>query len=431
MNHLKELEKSDIIERAATQYINPLIVVVKKSGEIRLCLDAREINKRMENDHDQPSTIDEIFRLVGSRKYFSMLDISKVFWQIPLRKQDRKYTGFLFNNQAYVFKRLPFGLKTAGSPFTRAINKTLGDDCYDFVMVYLDDILIVSDTLEDHFHHLNIVFDRLKQAGFRLNKVKCELLRTEIKFLGHIFDEIKVEMNAETKLAINNFAKPRNKKAIQSFLGLVNWDRRFVKNLAVMTKPLENLLKKDAKFFWRDEHQRAFNEIKKTFREATSLFIIRPNFKFGIYVDASKRDLGARLYQYHESEPSKEYTVAYASRSLCGAETNYIITELECLSLVWALKKWHVALLGRHMRVHTDHRPLKFLTSCVDDSSRIARWLVFLHEFDLEVHHILGRENTIADILSRDNVKNGYVDKDKTARVIAAINCPDDRIETS
>ncbi|KMQ90096.1 pol polyprotein [Lasius niger] len=428
--HLLDLEKADIIERTATPYVNPLVVVVKKTGEIRLCLDAREINKRMENDHDQPPTIDEIFRRVGSRKFFSTLDVAKAFWQIPLREQDRRYTGFKFDNQTYVFKRLPFGLKTAGSSFTRAIVKTLGDDCDGFAIIYLDDILIASDTMEEHLRHLSIILKRLDRAGFRLNRAKCEFLKSEISFLGHTFDEVRVEMNNDTKLAIQNFPRPRNKKAIQSFLGLVNWDRRFVRNLAELNKPLENLLKKDEKFVWRDEQQRAFVDIKNAFRDATSLFIIRSDYKFGIYVDASKSGLGARLYQYRDAASNEQFTVAYASRSLRGAEFNYTITELECLSLVWALRKWHVMLLGRHVRVHTDHRALEFLTSCADDSSRIARWLSFLREFDLEIRHIPGRENVTADALSRNNIRYGFDRKPVMTRTMAAIGRPEDEVET-
>lgn len=267
--HLFDLEKTDIIERTATPYINPLVVVVKKTGEIRLCLDAREINKHMENDHGQPPTIDEIFRRIGSRRFFSTLDVTKAFWQIPLREQDRKYMGFKFDNQSYVFKRLPFGLKTAGSSFTCAIVKTLGDDCDSFAIIYLDDILIASDTLEEHLRHLNIILERLNRAGFRLNRTKCEFLKSEISFLGRTFDEVRVEVN-DTKLALQNFSKPRNKKAVQSFLGLVNWDRRFIRNLANLTKPLENLLKKNEKFVWRDEQQRAFLE--------RTLFATRPAY---------------------------------------------------------------------------------------------------------------------------------------------------------
>ncbi|KMQ89606.1 retrotransposon ty3-gypsy subclass, partial [Lasius niger] len=429
--HLLELERDGIIERAQTQFVNPLVVVVKKTGEIRLCLDAREINKRMANDHDQPPTIDEVFRRIGDKKYFTTLDVAKAFWQIPLKEESRRYTGFKFDNQTFVFRRLPFGLKTAGASFTRAMQRAIGDECDPFTIIYLDDILIASNNLEEHVFHVNHILERLKRVGFRLNRDKCEFFKTEIRFLGHTFNQIKAEMNEDTKLAIQNFERPRNKKAIQAFLGLVNWDRRFVKNLATMTKPLERMLRKTEKFEWTDETQRAFTEIKRAFQDAPCLFIIRPGLKFGIYVDASKYGLGARLYQYSEDKPEERYTVAYASRSLKGAELNYTVTEIECLALVWALRKWHATLLGRHIRVHSDHRALKFMTACADDSARIARWTAFLHEFDLEICHVPGKENVIADTLSRNNVRNGFAKKeDNTKRIAVLVGAIDDGEET-
>ncbi|XP_036147363.1 uncharacterized protein LOC118647170 [Monomorium pharaonis] len=426
--HILDLEKQGIVKREATQYVNPLVVVVKKTGEIRLCLDARELNKRMANDHDQPPTIDEVFRRIGSRKYFTTLDVAKAFWQIPLSKDSTRYTGFIFDNQTYVFNRLPFGLKTAGASFTRAIRKALGNKCDPFTIVYLDDILIASNSLEEHLFHVNYVLKKLEKAGFRLNEQKCEFMKTEIRFLGHTFDEITAEMNEDTKMAIKNFARPKNKKGVQAFLGLVNWDRRFIKGFSEMTKPLENLLKKNVKFVWGQEEQKAFNNIKLAFDEAEKLFVIKADRKFGLYVDASKYGLGARLYQYKDSEPDIKYTVAYASRSL--KELNYTVTEIECLALVWALKKWHTSLLGRKFRVHTDHRALKFLKASSADSSRIARWISFLNEFDLEICHAPGKEYVIADTLSRNNIYNGYVRKTENTKTIAAILHPNDEAET-
>ncbi|KMQ88181.1 retrovirus-related pol polyprotein from transposon [Lasius niger] len=153
--------------------------------------------------------------------------------------------------------------------------------------------------------------------------------------------------------------------------------------------------------------------------------------KFGIFVDASKFGLGAQLYQYDDSNEEEKFTVAYASRSLKGAELNYTVTEIECLALVWALRKWHTTLLGRHVKIHSDHKALKFLTACADDSARIARWMAFLGEFNLEICHIPGKENTIADTLSRNNVKNGYAKKEEKIKHIAAVSQPNDENEST
>lgn len=420
LKHIGELEIAEIIEKAATQYINPLVAVIKKTGEIRLCLDARELNKRMVNDHAQPPTIDEVFRRIGHKKYFSTLDVTKAFWQIPLEETSKKYTGFMVANQSYVFRRMPFGLKTAGASFTRAMNLAMEEEEFNFMIIYLDDILIASDSLEEHLDHLNIIFERLQRKGFKLNKEKCQFLKREITFLGHTFSEISAEIVSETKEEVTNFPRPKNKKALQSFLGLVNWERRFIKNLARMTKPLEELLKKDRKFIWTEKEQEAFMEIKGAFEDADNLCLIRPGLPFGVFIDASTHGLGARLYQYDDE--GRRFTVAYASRSLKGAEVNYTITELECLALVWSLRKWHTLLMGRRVKIHTDHKALKFLSSCSQNSTRIARWFEFLQEFDLEIEHVPGKQNAVADTLSRLHARESTNRCDERAKLIGMIN---------
>lgn len=193
---------------------------------------------------------------------------------------------------------MPFGLKTAGASFTRAMHKVLGEDCSSFLIVYLDDILIASSGMEEHLQHIDFVLRKLEDVGFKLNKDKCKFAQEKIKFLGQTFDEIEVEINEETKLAIQIFERPKNKQAVHSFLGLVNWDRRFIKNLARLVKPLKDLLKKGKKFKWNEEQQKAFTGVKSAFAEASTLYLAKLGYKYGIYVDAAKSGLGARLYQY-------------------------------------------------------------------------------------------------------------------------------------
>lgn len=166
--HLLTLENDGIIERANTQYVNPLVVVIKRPGRISLCLDAREINKRMSNNHDQSPTIDEVFRRIRDKKFYTTLDVAMAFWQIPLTKESREFTGFKFDNQTFVFRRL----KTAGASFTRAMQRAIGSECDPFTIVNLDDILIASNSLEEHLFHVSYVLGKLKRVGFQLNREK-------------------------------------------------------------------------------------------------------------------------------------------------------------------------------------------------------------------------------------------------------------------
>ncbi|EFN81895.1 Uncharacterized protein F44E2.2 [Harpegnathos saltator] len=405
---LREMENLGVVSRAATQYISPLVAVTKPNGKIRICLDARNINDRMENDHAQPPTIEEVLANIGHKSIFSKLDITQAYWQIPLTANSRQYTGFSFDHQTYIFERLPFGIKTAGASFTRAIEAALKGkpELRKHVIVYLDDVLIASENETDHLSHLASVFEALQEAGFRLNRDKCEFARDRIVFLGHDITRVHVTITEETKRNIVDFPRPRNKKEIQAFLGLVNWDRRFVPKLSRHTVHLEKLLKKDTRFQWDQRMERAFSDIKESVRNAPSLYLINPDRKYGIETDASTVGIGARLFQYDDA--GREYTIAYASRSLKGAERRYTVTEVEGLALVWCLKKWRVLLMGRPVRVKTDHRALKFISACAVASQRMARWLAFLQEFDLDINHIPGTANTTADALSRKPVKRNH-----------------------
>lgn len=196
--------------------------------------------------------------------------------------------------------------------------------------------------------------------------------------------------------------------------------------MAQLTRPIEKLLKKNTKFKWDDEQQNAFNKIKLAFEKASELFLIRQDYNFGIEVDAAYEGLGARLFQYN-NDTEEKFTLAYASRALKGAEKNYHITDLECLALVWALRKWYVILMGRRVLVYTDHLALKYLSTCVSNSNRIARWWMFLQEFDLDIRHIPGKENLIADQLSRNNNLNK---EDRNTKTIAIMCRPDEGIHT-
>lgn len=409
---LQEMETLGVISKRATEYINPLVVALRANGQLRICLDARAINEKMLNEHAQPPSVDEVLAVIGDRKFFSKIDISRAYWQIGLEEQSRKYTGFLFNGQTYVFNRLPFGLKTASSSFTRALGLVLDQVPHlgPHLIVYLDDVLVCSETFEQHIQHLDQLFTTLRNAGVRLNRDKCQLVTSHVQFLGHDLSKLTVSMTNDTKEAIRAFKAPRNKKQLQSFLGLINWDRRFVPNLSNLTRALENLLKKGVRFQWTPELEDTFQRIKRAFGEAKVLFLIRQDYHFGLETDASCVGLGARLYQFQLANPQEKFTLAYASRSLKPAEYNYTTTEQEGLALAWALNKFKLILTGRTVYVSTDHRALTFLGTCAQSSRRIARWMELFNRFDLRLEHVAGANNQIADQLSRQptvpHVKN-------------------------
>lgn len=199
---LRDMEQKRVIEKRATSYINPLVVVVKPNGNLRLCLDGTNVNTFTVNDHTQPLTVDDIISRVGNKRYYSKIDISDAYWQIPMAEESIKYTGFNFDGVTYCFRRMPFGIKTAGASFTRALDAVIFriQAHRPNIIVYLDDILIATDTLERHFDVIDALFIELHRTGFRLNRDKCEFLVPQVKYLGRDITQLSISMDNDTRL---------------------------------------------------------------------------------------------------------------------------------------------------------------------------------------------------------------------------------------
>lgn len=405
-----------IIKRTNSPYCSPLMTTVKRDGSVRLCLDARHLNQRMLPDNETPRSIDDILRNLGPIQYMSSLDLSCGYWQIPINEDHQQYTAFRHDNKVYCFRRLPFGLKTAVASFSRAINLILQPHSFPFVHVYLDDILIVSSSFDEHMKHLQMVLSRLNEAGLTVKLGKCKFLQKELSFLGYILDANGLRTNPERTQAIQQFPTPTNVKKLQSFLGLCNFDRHFSENFASLSAPLTSLLRKKAKWEWNACHQEAFEKIKDLLSKEVTLY--HPNFQkpFFVMADASDVALGAMLFQ---KDGDEKRVVAYASRLLMDRERRYSVSEREALGIVFALKKWRVYLLHRSFTIYTDHRSLSYLNTCRLLSSRIGRWALALQEYDFQVIHVPGKHNIVADILSRNPPVRQYVPEDKTFEVLA------------
>lgn len=389
---IAQYEELGIIEKRNTEYINPLVVVAKDGGKsIRICLDARELNSRMHHDYAQPPTIEEVISRIQNKVVFSKIDITKAFWQVELEEESRQYTGFIFDGLTYVFNRMPFSLKISGGVFTRVMNTILPKHLGKQMLVYLDDILIASNSLVEHKNAVGEVLAALHKNGARVNREKTQFLRNEISFLGHTFTQWKIEINKSTRESIESFNRPTTKRKLQAFLGLVNWDRRCIPNLSQLTEPLGRVLQKGCKFKWEPSQEESFQKIEQAFGNPQELFLIKQNEVFIVDSDASNKGAGARLAQRVGEE---EFTIAYVSRKLNDSEKNFTTTEEEALAIVYALQKWRILLLGRPIIVRTDRNALRCLQACICSSERIARWLNFIQEFDIELEHNEGaRDN--------------------------------------
>lgn len=403
---IKEMLEHNIIRESNSPYNSPLWIVEKKldnSGKkkYRIVIDYRKLNEYTIDDRYPIPNLNSLLDKLGRAQYFTILDLAKGFHQIPVREEDRTKTAFSTPFGHYEFIRMPFGLKNAPSTFQRLMNKILHEHINKICVVYMDDILVFGTSLEEHLTNLKLIFIALKKAHLKIQLDKCDFLKKETQFLGHILTTEGIKPNPAKVEIIKNLRLPNTTKKIKSFLGMTGFYRKFIKDYAKIASPMTRFLKKDQTINEYDPNFIAsFEKLKQL---VTNSPILRyPNFtkKFKITTDASNFAIGAVLSQ--DGHP-----VAYASRTLNKHETNYSTIEKELLAIVWAVKYFRPYVFGRQFNLESDHQPLKWLMTKYtgkDISPRLQRWLVNLGEYNFSLEYIKGKTNNIADFLSR--VKN-------------------------
>ena len=370
---IEEMLRLGIIERSVSPFCNPMRITRKGDKSIRVCLDARETNKIIENDLESPPLISEILQNFGEIKYFSKMDLSHGYWQIPLHEDSRKLTAFLFNNTQYQYKRIPFGLKTAGAGFIRALKNALAEIAFlQEIAIYIDDMLIATKTFDEHIEILKKIFQRLIKFNFTLKFSKCVFFQKNITFLGFLLTPSGIIPDPDKLKYIRDFEEPKNKTDLQSFLGVCNYYRQFNVTHSRDIDPLRELLMNNAKWKWTDVHVEAFHILKIHFLNHISISYIIPNAIFKIQTDASDRGIGAILYQ--DNEKGDHCLIAIVSRCLSGPELNYTTCEKELLAVVYAVTKFRVYILGSSFEIITDHKALTFLESTMYQNARLIRW---------------------------------------------------------
>jgi len=278
------------------------------------------------------------------------------------------------------------------------MNEVLKDFINQICLVYMDDVVIFSVTLEDHLRYLRKIFKRLKEFNLKIQTNKCEFLKKEAEFLGHIITPEGIKPNPTKIDAILKFPIPKTHKQIKSFLGMIGFYRKFINNLAKISKPLTLCLKKGRKVIHDEEFVKPFELCKIILCNESILSRLDFSKTFTVVTDASKFALGAVLTQ-------NQKPICYASRTLNPAEINYSTTEKELLAIVWAVRYFRPYLFGRHFKIKTDHKPLKWLANLKEPNSKLVRWKLLLSEYDFEIDYIKGKDNVVADALSR-NPKN-------------------------
>ncbi|XP_051156206.1 uncharacterized protein LOC127278513 [Leptopilina boulardi] len=404
----EDLLKNKSISPSKAPYNSPVWIVPKKEDDQgnkkwRMVIDYRKLNEKTINDVYPLPFISEILDQIGGAKFFTILDLAQGFHQVEVVPKDRHKTAFSTPFGHYEFNRMPFGLKNSPSTFQRMMDRVLSGLQGIELFVYMDDIVIYAKSLKEHKEKLEKLLRRLKNAGLVLQPDKCNFLRKEIGYLGHIISENGVKPDPKKVDAVQNFPRPKTQKNIKQFLGLAGYYRRFIPNFAKIAKPMTNLLRKNVKFDWNSEVEVAFAQLKRIL--CTQPILQYPDFSkpFIVTTDASDFAIGAVLSQ---GEIGKDLPIAYASRTMGGAELRYSTTEKELLAIIFAIKQFRPYIFGKRFIIVTDHRALVWLNQLKDPTinSRLARWKIKLQDYDCEIIHRPGRVNSNADALSRNQI---------------------------
>lgn len=411
---IQEMLGNGIIRPSKSPYSSPIWVVPKKldaSGKrkVRVVIDYRKLNEQTVDDRYPMPQIEEILDSLGKSVYFTTIDLKSGFHQIAMDPKHVEKTAFSTDKGHFEFTRMPFGLKNAPATFQRTMNDILGDYVGRKCYVYLDDIIIVGYNLENHLENLNLVLKRLSEFNLKIQLDKCEFLKRETEFLGHIVTSEGVKPNPDKIEKIIQWPMPKNQKEIKQFLGLVGYYRRFIQDFSKITRPISKYLKKDSTVDVKDiTYINAFNTLKKII--STDQILAYPQFElpFILTTDASGYALGAVLSQMQEGI---ERPIAFASRTLSETESRYATNEKEALAIVWAVNKFKPYLHGQKFTLITDHKPLTFIKTS-DKNDKILRWRLDLENYDYDVKYREGKSNVVADALSRMPIETNINEAD-------------------
>ena len=419
---VEQMLKDEVITPSQSPWNFPILVVPKKldaSGKRkwRICVDFRKLNDVTVGDSFPLPNIQDILDRLGRARYFSALDCASGYYQVPIATDDRSKTAFSTPTGHYEYLRMPFGLKSAPSTFQRLMNRVLMGQLQNHCFVYLDDVILFGETLQEHNERLREILERLRKHNLKIEPDKCEFLKTELQYLGHVVTTQGVKPDPLKVEAITKFPHPKSPTDVKSFLGLVGYYRKFIPKFSGIAKPLNELLKKDVPFHWSENQEKAFNELKEIL--ISEPLLQYPDFtkSFVLTTDASGFAVGAILSQ---GPINHDKPIAYASRTLNSAEQNYSVIEKELTAIVWACKHFRPYLLGRPFIIVTDHKPLVWMFNIKEPSSRLLRWRLLLEEFEFNIEHKAGKRNTNADALSRNPVvlTTLIASKEKQSRII-------------
>ncbi|XP_031335047.1 uncharacterized protein K02A2.6-like [Photinus pyralis] len=416
---LVQLEKDGIITKQdkPTEWLNPLVIVEKSNGDLRLCLDPKYLNEAISREHFLIPTVEEIASKLSKKSYFTVLDMKDGYFQVRITDESSEYCSFGTPFGRYRFLRLPFGIKSAPEVFQKKNYEVFGD--IDGVGIYFDDLIITGTTEQEHDEKLRLVLERAKKFNIKFNRNKIQFKSRQVKFMGQLFTEKGIERCESYVRAIHEMSKPQQRNDVLRFLGMAKYLGKFIPNLSKISAPLRQLTRTDVEWIWTDEHDKALTQIKHLLANAPVLAFFDSSLGVVIETDASKDGLDACLLQ-------NGHPVAFCSRSLTNSEIKYAQIEKEMLAIDFACQKFHYLIYGvQNISINTDHKPLVsiFKKDLYVVTPRLQRLRLRLLKYDLDVSYKPGKYLYIADTLSRAYlVTPGYDDPDLEYAIHTLVN---------
>lgn len=399
---LNDLNDRGIIRPGSSEYASRTVLVRKRDGKIRMCIDYRALNKITARDNFPLPIIEEQIDALYGKRYFTSLDLRDGFHHVFMAKNSVKYTAFVTPFGQFEYLKMPFGLKNAPARFQRYINEIFSDLIKEGnIVVYMDDFLVATETVEQHLEVLRQVYKILVENLLQLRLDKCKFLYQKIEFLGYTITAEGVRPNDSGIAAVKDFPTPRCARDVQSFLGLCSYFRKFIRNFSLIAGPLYDLVRKNAIFEFGSKQMDAFETLKNKLTSNPILSIYSPNDETELHCDASMQGFGAVLLQ--RKADGKFHPIFYFSKRTSEAEARYHSYELETLAIIYAIKRFRIYLQGIRFKIVTDCNALILTLNKKDINPRIARWALELQNYDHTTEHRPGKRMPHVDALSRVN----------------------------
>jgi transposase InsO family protein len=394
----RQMLDQNIVEPSQGEWRSNVVLVKKKDGSLRFCVDYRRLNDVTRKDVYPLPRIDTCLDALSGARWFSTFDLRSGYHQVRMNDTDKDKTAFVTREGTFRFRVMPFGLCNAGATFQRLMDIIMSGLNFEICLVYLDDIVLFSSSIDQHMERLRLLLARLRAANLKLKPSKCQILRRQVEFLGHVVSGDGIATAPSKIQAVADWPTPTSVKEVRSFVGLASYYRRFVKGFADIAAPLHALTGKNQEFSWNDRCDVAFDTLKRALIETPVLAMPVDGEPYLLDTDASNHGIGAVLSQRQQGVGRP---VAYASRTYNKPEKNYCVTRKELLAVVFYLKHFKQYLLGRPFVVRTDHAALQWLRKTPDVIGQQSRWLETMEEFQFTVEHRPGARHQNADALSR------------------------------